>query len=148
MWQRRRGIGMDGVTSTVTRRPAPSPNGIGQSGPDAQRHLTRGRGRRTKVTSALMDVSGGGEVAVLHPSALGGFCHIQLDSSLPFSFSLSFPIWSSRKLAVRWINMLSGAQIQNLLLLGAPCLHRSMSYVLHQVVVLGWGGSPGSQTDI
>lgn len=76
-------------------------------------------------------------MAVLHPSALGAFCHIQLHSSFPFSFSLSFPIWSCRKLGVRRVNMLSGAQIQDLLLLGAPCLHRSMSCIRWWCC---WGG--------
>lgn len=100
----------------------------------------KGRGSRTKAISAVMDVSGGGEVAVLHPSALGAFRHIQLHSSFPFSFSLSFPIWSWRKLGVRWVNMLSGAQIQDLLLLGAPCLHRSMSCIRWRCC---WGGRVG-----
>lgn len=84
------------------------------------------------MISAVMDVSGGGKVAVLHPSALGGFCHIQLDSSFPFCFSLSFPIWSLRKLAVRWINMLSEGPDTKIAVTGGP---------LHQVaVVLGGRG--------
>lgn len=101
--------------------------------------------------SALMDVSGGGEVAVLHPSAVGGVCHIQPDSSFPFSFSLSFPIWSSRKLGVRWINRLSGAQIQNLLGLGAlphVCTDLCPTSGGGAAIGEGRGGSPGSETEV
>lgn len=101
----------------------------------------KGRGSRTKAISAVMDVSGGGEVAVLHPSALGAFCHIQLHSSFPFSFSLSFPIWSRRKLGVRWINMLSGGPNTRFALTGGPMF--AQIYVLHQVVVLLGGGEGG-----
>lgn len=55
---------------SVSGPPARSPqsNRSGQSGSGTGEG--EGRSRRTKVLSALMDASGGGDVAVFHPSAV------------------------------------------------------------------------------
>lgn len=90
------------------------------------------------MISALMDVTDKRDVAVLHPSAVRGFrrsaCHIQLHSSFPISFWLSFPIFVLEKTQCQMDKHTVRGPNPKLAVTEGPMF--AQIYVLHQVVVV------------
>lgn len=75
-----------------------------------------------------MDVSGGGEVAVSHPSAAGGFLSLPTRLLVPVFLSAVFSHLDLEE--TRWqMGKHAGVGAKMCSYWGAPCLHRPMSCI-------------------